>query len=40
MFSCAVWHLPRGIFDLTIENFDKIKRLEKTEDDCREEESI
>ena len=29
IFPSAMWHLPREIFDLAIENLDKVKRLKK-----------
>ena len=29
IFSSAMWHLPREIFDLAIENLDKVTRLKK-----------
>ena len=32
IFSRAIWHLPRGIFDLAIESLNKIRRLKKHKD--------
>ena len=29
IFSSAVWHLPREIFDLAIESLNKVRRLMK-----------
>ena len=29
IFSGAVWHLPREIFDLAIESLNKVKRMKK-----------
>ena len=37
ILSSAVWHLPGEIFDLAIENLNKVRRLKKKQDDCREE---
>ena len=31
IFSSAMWHLPRQIFDLAIESLSKVKRLKNTE---------
>ena len=31
VFSSAMWHLPREIFDLATENLNKVKRLKKTQ---------
>ena len=38
VFSSAMWHLPREIFDLATENLNQVKRLKKnTEGDSRKE---
>ena len=37
IFSSAVRHLPREIFDLDIESLTESQKTEKTEGDCREQ---
>ena len=34
IFSSAMWHLPREIFDLAIENLNKVKDWKNTDGDC------
>ena len=31
IFSSAMWHLPREIFDLAIEDLSKVRKLKKTQ---------
>ena len=31
VYSSAMWHLPREIFDLTTESLNKVKKTEKTQ---------
>ena len=37
IFSSAVWHLPREIFDLAIESLNEVRRLKKSQSVFREE---
>ena len=37
IFSNAVWHLLREIFDLAFESLNKVRDWKNTEGDCREE---